>query len=287
MYEVGANQPMLAVQLSDPTLWWRVALQSAFDAVPIPANAQPAAGPDAEMTIWQPSTDKLWEFFEMQKKADGWHAAWGGAIQNVSQSPGYYTTSSWPGATLRLGRNRHQPSRRRWRDHPPGHPTRTHRPRACARASVPASRDLDMAGAAQRRDRHRPERDSRGSTAPPRPQPQPRRAASSSAHHDDRPGGPTLRNDRPRPDTSCHRPIRRKPHTTGLKPVLHERNTQPDRSLRRAMAGHIAAQLPMELARGAQDESPLVLEPRDGKSLDRLCRLIGQIAWTFTELANR
>jgi hypothetical protein len=98
MYEVGANQPMLPVQLSDPTLWWRVALQSAFDTVPIPTNAQPAAGPDAEMTIWQPSTDKLWEFFEMQKEADGWHAAWGGAIQNVSQSPGYYTTSSWLGA---------------------------------------------------------------------------------------------------------------------------------------------------------------------------------------------
>jgi hypothetical protein len=98
MYEVGADQPTVRVQLSDPTLWWRVALQSAFDAVPIPVNAQPAAGSDAEMTIWQPSTDKLWEFFEMQKEADGWHAAWGGAIQGVSQSPGYYATSSWPGA---------------------------------------------------------------------------------------------------------------------------------------------------------------------------------------------
>jgi hypothetical protein len=98
MYEVGANQPTVPVELSDPTLWWRVALQSAFDAVPIPVNAQPATGSDAEMTIWQPSTDKLWEFFEMQKEADGWHAAWGGAIQGVSQSPGYYATSSWPGA---------------------------------------------------------------------------------------------------------------------------------------------------------------------------------------------
>ena len=71
-------------------------LQSAFDAVPIPANAQPAAGSDAEMTIWQPSTDKLWEFFQMQKEADGWHAAWGGAIDNVSQSPGYYTPTRGP-----------------------------------------------------------------------------------------------------------------------------------------------------------------------------------------------
>ena len=98
MYQVGANQPTVPVQLSDPTLWWRVALQSAFDAVPIPANAKPAADSDAEMTIWQPSTDKLWEFFQMKKEADGWHAAWGGAIQTLSQSPGYYTTNSWPGA---------------------------------------------------------------------------------------------------------------------------------------------------------------------------------------------
>ena len=97
-YEVGANQPTVSVQLSNPTLWWRVALQSAFDAVPIPANAQPSADSDAEMTIWQPSTDKLWEFFQMQREADGWHAAWGGAIQTASQSPGYYTTDSWPGA---------------------------------------------------------------------------------------------------------------------------------------------------------------------------------------------
>ena len=98
LYVVGPSQPTVEVQLSNPTLWWRVALQSAFDAVPIPANAQPAPDSDAEMTIWQPSTDKLWEFFQMQKEADGWHAAWGGAIQDVSQSPGYYTTSSWPGA---------------------------------------------------------------------------------------------------------------------------------------------------------------------------------------------
>ena len=97
-YEVGRNQPTVTVQLSNPTAWWRVSLKSAFDAVPIPANAQPADGADAEMTIWQPSTDKLWEFYQMQKQADGWHAAWGGAIQNVSQSPGYYSTSSWPGA---------------------------------------------------------------------------------------------------------------------------------------------------------------------------------------------
>ena len=98
MYQVGPNQPTAHVQLSDPTASWRASLQSAFNAVPIPADAQPAANSDAEMTIWQPSTNKLWEFFHTTKDADGWHAAWGGAIENVSRSPGYYTSESWPGA---------------------------------------------------------------------------------------------------------------------------------------------------------------------------------------------
>jgi hypothetical protein len=98
VYEVGPAQPTVRVQLSNPTLPWRASLQSAFNSVPIPTNAQPAVGSDAEMTIWQPSTDKLWEFFHMAKEADGWHADWGGAMDDVSQSPGYFTTSSWPGA---------------------------------------------------------------------------------------------------------------------------------------------------------------------------------------------
>ena len=99
LYVVGEGQPTTRVQLSDPTLPWRRALQSAFAAVPIPDDARPAAGTDSEMTVWQPSTDRLWEFFEMHRLKDGWHAAWGGAIKHVSQSPGYYTPDSWPGAT--------------------------------------------------------------------------------------------------------------------------------------------------------------------------------------------
>ena len=55
------------------------------------------------MTVWQPSTNTLWEFFHMRKEADGWHAAWGGAIHNVSESPGYYTTAAWPGALPQWG----------------------------------------------------------------------------------------------------------------------------------------------------------------------------------------
>jgi hypothetical protein len=40
----------------------------------------------------------MWELFKAEKRADGWHASFGGAMANVSASPGYYTADSWPGA---------------------------------------------------------------------------------------------------------------------------------------------------------------------------------------------
>jgi hypothetical protein len=71
--------------------------------VPIPATARPAGNPDGSMVVWQPSTDRMWEFFRLQKQADGWHARWGGAMRNVSDSDGRYRSSSWPGASGRWG----------------------------------------------------------------------------------------------------------------------------------------------------------------------------------------
>jgi hypothetical protein len=101
-YTVGADQPTVSVALDSP-IGVRASLQAAFSAVPIPANAIPGGGTDAVMTIYQPSTDRLWEFWEARKLSDGWHAAWGGAIQHVSTSPGYYTTSSWTSAATNWG----------------------------------------------------------------------------------------------------------------------------------------------------------------------------------------
>jgi hypothetical protein len=95
LYRVPADQPRVRVQLH--TGPWGATLQKAFEAVPVPPDARPARGTDAHMTVWQPSTDRLWEFFRMRKESDGWHADYGGAIENVSRSPGYYTTDSWPG----------------------------------------------------------------------------------------------------------------------------------------------------------------------------------------------
>jgi hypothetical protein len=95
LYTVPANQPTVRVKLDAGA--WATGLQQTFEAVPIPANAQPAAGPDAHMTVWQPSTDRLWEFFKASKQADGWHASFGGAMNNAAESPGYYDQNSWPG----------------------------------------------------------------------------------------------------------------------------------------------------------------------------------------------
>ena len=85
----------MRVQLSPGS--WKLGLQQTFEAVPIPPDAVPALGPDAHMTVWQPSSDRLWEFYQARKLSDGWHANFGGAIASVSRFPGYYTRDAWPG----------------------------------------------------------------------------------------------------------------------------------------------------------------------------------------------
>jgi hypothetical protein len=101
LYQVPADQPTSRVQLDAGS--WAVTLQAAFQAVPIPSDARPAEGPDGHLTIWQPSTDRLWELYRARHAADGWHADFGGAMMHVSESPGYYTPLSWPGALAQWG----------------------------------------------------------------------------------------------------------------------------------------------------------------------------------------
>ena len=97
LYTVGRRQRPVPVRL-DTGPWGRT-LGAAFAAgVPIPDGAKPAPGTDGHLTIYQPSTDRLWEFWRAVKRPDGWHASWGGAMRNVSASPGYYTKEAWRGA---------------------------------------------------------------------------------------------------------------------------------------------------------------------------------------------
>lgn len=86
VYEVPADQPLVRITLdsNDPKL------QAAFAAVPLPATARGSNGTDSSGIVWQRSTDTLWEFWQLRKAADGWHARWGGRITGVSLSNGVY-----------------------------------------------------------------------------------------------------------------------------------------------------------------------------------------------------
>jgi hypothetical protein len=97
IYVVGPDQRCVRVHLGVTQAYGKT-LRTAFARVPLPADAHPAAGSDAHLTLIQPSTDSMWEFWKLRREGDEWHAGWGGAIHDVSASPGYYTSSSWPGA---------------------------------------------------------------------------------------------------------------------------------------------------------------------------------------------
>lgn len=66
--------------------------------VPVPLYAIPAKGSDGEMTIYEPSTDTLWEFWRMRKMNGAWEACWGGRILNAKSNQGtfksYYGTTA-------------------------------------------------------------------------------------------------------------------------------------------------------------------------------------------------
>lgn len=99
VYTVGSGQATTRVILDIHN----AALQASFSAVPLAANAHPATGSDGNLVVWQPSTDKMWEFWQLHRAADGWHASWGGAMRNVQLGDGLYGPKSWPGAQYYWG----------------------------------------------------------------------------------------------------------------------------------------------------------------------------------------
>jgi hypothetical protein len=100
VYTAPAGQSTVPVELVGSP---NAALASAWSAVPLPPTAQPAVGSDGNLFLWQPSTDRLWEFWRLVHEAGGWQASWGGAMQNVSSDPGVYGPEAWPGAQSRWG----------------------------------------------------------------------------------------------------------------------------------------------------------------------------------------
>lgn len=74
-------------------------LAQQWGSVPIPSNATPSDGTDGEMTIYQPSSNTIWEFWQTRKVSGQWQACWGGKMTNVKSSngiwqPGFGTTAT-------------------------------------------------------------------------------------------------------------------------------------------------------------------------------------------------
>ncbi|MBU6461132.1 MAG: hypothetical protein KGL35_28975 [Bradyrhizobium sp.] len=92
LYTVGPDVPVVTVALWDCLHKGSKDQKLArdFAAVPIPSYAEPADGTDSEMSIYQPATDVLWEFWRARKVNGNWQACWGGRMSNVSSNPGIW-----------------------------------------------------------------------------------------------------------------------------------------------------------------------------------------------------
>lgn len=95
VYTVPADQPPVRVNLDQEV----PDLQAAFEAVPIPPDARPAAGTQRHMVVWQPSTDTMWELWKAERRGERWHAEYGGRMRPVSTNPGHFTDPPIWGAT--------------------------------------------------------------------------------------------------------------------------------------------------------------------------------------------
>ncbi len=101
VYTVSASQETVRVALDGAHPM--PALQAAWNAVPLPGEAKPARGTDGLLVVWQPSTNRLWEFWRLRRVGGEWSASWGGAMQNVSTSLGVFGPEAFPGATAAWG----------------------------------------------------------------------------------------------------------------------------------------------------------------------------------------
>jgi len=92
VYVVGPEVPAVKVTEWDchGNGWMDPELARQWNAVPIPSYAEPADGTDAEMTVYQPSADTVWEFWQARKTNDLWQACWGGRMQHASRSNGIW-----------------------------------------------------------------------------------------------------------------------------------------------------------------------------------------------------
>jgi hypothetical protein len=105
VYTVPATQKRIRIQAANPRF------QNQFNAVPLPADAVPSNCSDRHLSLWQPSTDTIWDFWKLTKLPTGaWEVLGGGRMRHASSNPGYFaprwgaTATSLPllGGLIRL-----------------------------------------------------------------------------------------------------------------------------------------------------------------------------------------
>jgi len=106
-YLVSAAVPRVRVEFRDeqkkgytPETLFDPKYGAHFVGVPITAEMIAAAGTDAAISIWCPETDQMWGLWRARQDSNGmWSAVWGGRIDNVSKSRGYYLNGMGIAAT--------------------------------------------------------------------------------------------------------------------------------------------------------------------------------------------
>jgi hypothetical protein len=94
IYIVGPGQPTVPFHFyncrhqGEKT---QTTFESQMSAVPVPPNASIPTDSDAEIVVWQPSTNQEWETWKTRKTANGgWEACWGGHLSGPSYSEGIF-----------------------------------------------------------------------------------------------------------------------------------------------------------------------------------------------------
>ncbi|MGD9697167.1 MAG: hypothetical protein AB7V42_16070 [Thermoleophilia bacterium] len=87
VYTVPASQKKINVNVQSGQTVDAVE-RAAFTGVPIPPNARPSNGSDHHLVIYQPSSNTMWEFFDIQGSGESWTAHSAGKLTNVSASTG-------------------------------------------------------------------------------------------------------------------------------------------------------------------------------------------------------
>jgi hypothetical protein len=101
VYTVPLSQPTVRVVNDNAG---HPALGEAYSAVPLPAGAQADPQADQHLTVWQPSSDTLWEFWGFSYDSSGVpHARYGGRMGRVSTNPGHFIDDASPFQDRRWG----------------------------------------------------------------------------------------------------------------------------------------------------------------------------------------